>query len=109
MKTANIKEMFKGWFIGNFEPSVFKTKDFEVGMMFHPKGSHWDTHYHKESTEITLLLVGKMKIQNKIIDPGVIFTLEPFEIADPEFLEDCTVLVVKTPSVPGDKYIVEKK
>jgi len=109
MKIANLSDMFKGWFIGNFEPSVFKTKDFEVGIMHHPKGSSWDVHYHKEAIEITLLLSGKMKIQNKIIDSGVIFTLTPYEIADPEFLEDCKVLVIKTPSVPGDKYIVEKK
>lgn len=109
MKIANLSDMFKGWFIGDFEPTVLRTKDFEVGIMYHEKGSAWPTHYHKEATEITLLLSGRMKIQNKIIESGVIFTLEPYEIADPEFLEDCKVLVIKTPSVPGDKYTMENK
>ncbi len=32
---------------------------------------------------------------------------EPYEVADPIFLEDCEVLVIKTPSVPGDKFECE--
>ena len=31
-----------GWFVGNFEPSVFKTKNFEVGYLEHKKGDLWD-------------------------------------------------------------------
>lgn len=31
----------------------------------------------------------------------------PNDVAVPEFLTDCEVIVVKTPSVKGDKYIVE--
>ena len=37
---------------------------------------------------------------------GQVFILEPWEVADPIFLEDCKVLVIKTPSVKGDKYEV---
>jgi hypothetical protein len=48
-----------------------------------------------------------MKIQNQIIEEGDIFILSPYEIADPIFLEDCEVLIVKTPSVPGDKYEID--
>ncbi|GIU68975.1 MAG: hypothetical protein KatS3mg002_0211 [Candidatus Woesearchaeota archaeon] len=32
MKTAKLSEMTKGWFIGNFEPSLHKTNDVEVGV-----------------------------------------------------------------------------
>ena len=45
------------------------------------------------------------KLYNKIIK-GDIFILHPFEIADPIFLEDCTVLIIKTPSKPGDKFTI---
>jgi hypothetical protein len=45
-----------------------------------------------------------MIIQQTKIVPGDIFVLEPYEIADPQFLEDCVVLCVKIPSIPGDKY-----
>ena len=39
-----------------------------------------------------------MILQNKVLTSGDIFTLEPFEIADPEFLTDCEIICVKTPS-----------
>ena len=40
IKMNNIKNMTRGWFIGNFEPSVYKTKDFEVGYLTHNKGEN---------------------------------------------------------------------
>jgi hypothetical protein len=49
-----------------------------------------------------------MIIQNTELNAGDIFVIEKMEIADPVFLEDCKVLVVKVPSVPGDKIILEK-
>jgi quercetin dioxygenase-like cupin family protein len=106
MKKFNLEDMHKGWFVGNFEPAVFKTELFEVGTTFHPKGSSWDLHYHKKGTEITWLISGKMKIQETIVEAGEIFLIPPYEIADPEFLEDCRVLVIKTPSDTNDKYSV---
>ena len=98
--------MIRGWFIGDFEPSVFKTKDFEVGVLTHKKGEEWPKHYHKIATEYTVLLSGSMTICGELIEAGTIFILEPGEVADPVFHEDCTVIVVKTPSVIGDKYVV---
>lgn len=106
MKTAKINDMVRGWFIGDFEPSVLRTKDFEVGILSHKKGEIWAAHYHKIATEYNILISGKMYIQGTYIEPGTIFILEPNEIGDPIFLEDCTVVTVKTPSVIGDKYNV---
>jgi len=100
----NINRMFRGWFIGDFEPSVLKTKNFEVGVLIHKKGELWPKHFHKEAVEYNCLLDGKMMVHGKIIEPGTIFIFDKTEIADPVFLEDCRVLVVKTPSVIGDKY-----
>ena len=48
-----------------------------------------------------------MQIQDQILVEGDIFIFSPYEIADPVFLEDCEVLIVKTPSVPGDKYEIK--
>ena len=45
-----------------------------------------------------------MTIQGKELNSGDIFVLEPYEVADPIFLEDCNLIVVKTPSIPGDKF-----
>jgi quercetin dioxygenase-like cupin family protein len=108
MIVSDIKDMFRGWFIGNFEPSIFKSKDFEVGILFHSKGEKWPKHYHKEAVEINVLLTGKMIINEKLLLPGNIFLIEKNEIADPEFLEDCTIVCVKSPSIPGDKYEVKE-
>ena len=106
MDIIKMETMMGGWFIGNFEPSAYKTDQFEVCYKHHLKGEKWDTHYHKEGTEINYLVNGKMIIQNKELNTGDIFILKPYEIADPIFVEDCTVLIVKTPSVSGDKYII---
>jgi len=106
MLKEKLSNMIRGWFIGDFEPSVFKTKDFEVGVLTHKKGEEWPKHYHKIATEYTVLLSGSMTICGELIEAGTIFILEPGEVADPVFHEDCTVIVVKTPSVIGDKYVV---
>lgn len=101
-----MKDMKGGWFIGDFEPTTYKTNQFEVCYKYHSKGEKWDTHYHKMGTEINYLVKGKMTIQNRDLSEGDIFILKPYEIADPVFLEDCIVLIVKTPSIPGDKFNV---
>jgi len=106
MLKEKLSNMTRGWFIGNFEPSLLKTKDFEVGILTHKKGEEWPKHYHKIATEYTVLISGSMTICGELIEPGTIFILEPDEIADPIFHEDCTVVVVKTPSVIGDKYVI---
>ena len=104
MKKTNIKEMFRGWFVGNFEPSAFKTEQFEVGILTHKKDEKWAKHYHKIATEINCLISGKMTINGIEINEGDIFILEPSEPAEPIFLQDCKLVVIKTPSVIGDKY-----
>lgn len=104
----DLKNMFRGWFVGNFEPSIYKTDQFEVGVLFHPKGEKWPKHFHKEAVEINVLISGKMILNGEELTPGNIFLIEKNEIAEPEFLEDCTIICVKSPSVPGDKYEVKE-
>lgn len=100
-------DFFKGgWFIGNFSPAMLRTDQFEVCYKYHTKGEAWPAHYHKLGTEYNLLVRGKMKMHDQILEAGTLFIMERYEVADPEFLEDCEVLIIKTPSVPGDKYEV---
>ena len=108
MIVKNIKDMVGGWFVGDFEPTAYKTKDFEVSYKLHPKGQEWDIHYHTDVTEINYVIKGKMILQNTELKTGDIFILNPFEIADPEFIEDTEIICVKTPSV-NDKISVLKK
>ena len=99
--------MVGGWFVGDFEPSSYKTKDFEVCYKYHSKGEIWDTHYHKKATEINLLVKGSMKINGVTLKEGLIFIIDPFYISTPEFLEDCELVVIKTVSDQNDKYLVK--
>ena len=57
-------------------------------------------------TIIKLLLRGTMIMQGRTMKSGDIFVLEPGEVADPIFVEDCEVIIIKSPSVVGDKYIL---
>jgi quercetin dioxygenase-like cupin family protein len=106
MIKTKLSDYFRGWFIGNFNPSIYKTEDFEVGVLEHKKGEYWQPHYHKEAVEINVVLSGKMTLNGVEMNVGDIFRIEKNEVARPEFLEDCKILVVKTPSVIGDKYNV---
>ena len=106
MQITRLENYKEGWFIGDFEPSSFKTKDFEVGYKLHKKGEHWDAHYHEKITEINFLISGKMTIQNQVLHSGDVFVIYPKETADPVFLEDCHLYVIKTPSIIGDKILI---
>lgn len=101
-----LNTMYRGWFIGNFEPSTHKTKDFEVGYLTHKKGEIWDVHYHKHMKEVNLLVKGKMILNDVELNENDIFVIDKEEIACPIFLEDCYIVVIKIPSVPGDKIIL---
>ena len=106
MNITKIADYVRGWFIGDFEPTVLRTKDFEVGVLSHHKGEQWASHYHKDSVEYNVLISGKMIIQGQELNSGDVFVFEKGEIADPVFLEDCTVVCVKVPSIPSDKFEV---
>lgn len=106
MKITRIEDYTRGWFVGDFEPSSYKTKDFEVGLLTHLKDEIWPMHYHKIATEINLLLEGEMILGGKKLTKGDVFVIEPGEVADPQFLTECKLVVIKTPSIPTDKYIL---
>jgi len=106
MHISKLSDTFRGWFIGDFEPSVLRTKDFEVGVLKHPKGEKWPAHYHVKATEYNVLISGAMTLNGIDLHAGDVFVIEPREVADPTFHEDCTIVCVKVPSDTTDKYIL---
>lgn len=106
MKKYKVKDFTRGWLIGDFEPCIMRTKDFEVGILLHKKGEDWPKHYHKIADEHNVLISGKMEINGTHFEAGDIFTIEKGEVSKPTFHEDCMILVIKVPSVIGDKYEV---
>jgi quercetin dioxygenase-like cupin family protein len=106
MKTAQLQNMLKGWFVGNFEPSLYKTNEVEVGVKYYDKGAHEQKHYHKVSLEITTIVSGEVKMNDKFFKAGDIVILEPNEPTDFTSITDSTTVVVKIPSVKDDKYLI---
>lgn len=106
MDVFNINQMSGGWWGGNFQPACFQSSNFEVCHATHTSGQYWQPHYHKIATEYNLLINGRMLMHDKEIKASEIFVLKPYEIANPVFLEDCCLTVIKSPSVKGDKYLI---
>lgn len=106
MKTAKLEDMVKGWFVGNFEPTLMKTNDAEVAVKEYKKGDYEDRHYHKIATEITVIIQGRVKMNGVEYKKGDIIVMEPNESTDFECLEDGTQnVVVKCPGANNDKYL----
>jgi len=122
MKVLPLNLFYRGWFIGDFDPSIVRTDQFEIACLKLPKGYIGDKHYHKIATEYNLLVYGKIKIKhtwtvlnghtNEIINindeltvsGGNIFIFYPNEVSDVEYLEDSCVITIKVPSAKDDKY-----
>jgi len=106
MKLHKLKDMFKGWIVGNFEPSLYKTDDVEVAVKNYKTGERDEKHYHKIATEITIISDGKVLMNGTLYSTGDIITIEPGEATDFEALTDTITTVVKLPCVKDDKYLV---
>ena len=106
MKRHKLKDMFRGWVVGNFEPSLYKTDDVEVAVKNYKAGDKEEKHYHKIATEITIISDGKVIMNGNLYGSGDIVTIEPGEATDFEALQDTITTVIKLPCVKDDKYIV---
>lgn len=98
--------MVRGWFIGDFEPTLFRTRDVEIAVKNYLLGDREQAHYHKVSTEFTVVLKGKMKFNNTVVGEGQIVKVLPGEVISFECLESGTTVVVKLPGTVDDKYVV---
>ncbi len=104
MEKYNIEKFKKGWFIGDFIPSLFQTNLFEAALKQYNKGQKEDKHYHKIATEFTLVVTGKIKINDVEVNANEVIKIEPNEWAEFEALEDSSTVVIKIPSLSTDKY-----
>ena len=105
MKVAKLDQMIKGWFVGNFDPTLIQTEDVEVAVKKYTAGDYEDRHYHKIATELTVIVSGKVKMNNQEFSSGDIIVINPFEDTDFEAIEDTVTTVVKFPGASNDKYL----
>ena len=108
MYSDRLENMTKGWFIGNFEPSLMKTNDVEAAVKHYKKGDSEQPHYHKIATEFTVIISGRIRMFGKEWGEGSIIVAEPGDVTGFEALEDTVNAVVKIPGANNDKYTAEE-
>ncbi|WP_430428593.1 hypothetical protein [Maribacter litoralis] len=104
MEKKSLLEMTKGWVVGNFEPTAYRTNHVEVAVKRYKKGEFENSHYHKVATEITTIVSGKVKMNNKIYIEDDIIVINPLESTDFFALENTVTTVIKIPGANNDKY-----
>ena len=107
LERHKLDEFTRGWFVGNFSPTLIQTEAAEVAVQRYPAGAHEARHYHKVATELTMLVAGQARMNGEEIAVGEIIRIPPGTPADFEALTDVMTLVVKVPSVKGDKYLCD--
>jgi quercetin dioxygenase-like cupin family protein len=105
VNTYKLNDMTKGWFVGNFTPTVYSTNEVEVAVKRYKAGDHESTHYHKLATEITVINDGEVKMNGTVYKAGTIIVIEPNQPTDFLAITDVTTTVVKIPGANNDKYI----
>ena len=108
MRKEHLNQMTKGWFVGNFSPTVYCTNDCEVAVKIYQQGDYEQKHYHKIATEITVIIEGKVRMFGNVYEKGDIIIAEPNDVTDFEALEKTVNVVVKIPGVNNDKYLMEE-
>jgi quercetin dioxygenase-like cupin family protein len=106
MIVRSLHNMVGGWIVGNFEPTCLKTAACEVACKHYEAGAAEAAHVHRVATELTLVAAGRVAMNGRTFSAGDIVVLEPGEATDFRALEKTTTVVVKMPSVIGDKYLV---
>lgn len=108
MRTEKLDSMIRGWFIGNFTPTLYNTNDVEIAVKQYRAGDVEKAHYHKIATEFTVVVAGRVRMDGIEHIQGDIIVVEPGDVMDFEALEDSINVVVKIPGVNNDKYVVEE-
>lgn len=106
VKVHNLNDFIKGWFLGNFDPSLLKTQEFEVGIKKYQSGDTEQPHFHKIATEYTVIIQGRAEFNGKIYEKDEIVVVEPRDVISFKALTDLITVVVKIPGASNDKYLI---
>ena len=104
MDYHKLADMFRGWFVGDFNPTLLRTRDVEVAVKTYAAGASEDAHVHKVATEITVIVVGSARIGGHTLHAGDIVVVHPGEACAFQALTEVVTTVVKIPGATNDKY-----
>lgn len=106
MQVKKLSDMRGGWFVGSFKPSCLALDQCEVAVKQYAAGDTEPRHVHLIAEELTLVVSGRVKLNDMELGPGDIACISPGEPACFSVIEDAVTVVVKSPSVPSDKHLV---
>ena len=92
--------------MGNFNPTLHFTSDFEVGVKFFNAGDIEPAHKQILATEITIVIDGVIRLGQNTYTRGDIIEIPPQEVADFESLSPSSLVCIKFPSLPNDKVVI---
>ncbi len=104
---SRIEDFTKGWFVGNFTPTLLATNDVEVAIKTYTRGEREGAHHHRVATEITAVISGRVAMLGRELGPGEVVLIPPGTSTAFEALEDSVTVVVKHPGANHDKYVDE--
>jgi quercetin dioxygenase-like cupin family protein len=104
LEIFHLDKTVKGWFVGDFSPAALRTNAAEVAVKRYKAGDREASHFHKIAAEVTLVLEGTVEMCGRRLSDGDIIKLAPGEVTDFLAVTDATTVVVKLPSIAGDKY-----
>jgi hypothetical protein len=103
MKVGSVYDFLDGWIVGNFVPSLLKTDQIEVALKRFKAGDQHPCNFQMRSTEVTLVVEGRVELNGIVLGRDEYLRLEPREHASFRALEDSTLVAIKFPSIPDDK------
>ena len=105
MKVVRLENFVGGWFVGDFIPSVLRTKDFEVSIKHFAAGDVEPFHHQAQATELTAIIDGRCRMAERTLSAGDIVVIEPLETVDFEALTAVALVAIKFPSLTEDKVL----
>lgn len=109
MKKHSLDDMTRGWFVGDFNPTLLRTRAVEIAVMRYKAGDAEDKHFHKIATELTVVTQGEVEMNDLRYVSGDIIIIEPGEVTDFRAVTDAVTTVVKIPGAVNDKYLFNEE
>lgn len=103
MILGKVADYTRGWFIGDFEPSLVRVQQFETCYKSFKAGDKELPAVQVVATELTLVVHGEAMINGTVLKEGDLCLVLPGESSDFFALTDCKVIGIKFPSVANDK------
>ncbi|SCY71446.1 WavE lipopolysaccharide synthesis family protein [Butyrivibrio sp. INlla14] len=102
MKQICLREMKKGYFIGDFEPNILRSKDVEICIRGASKYTLDAAYYRRNDKRVIYINQGKIDIDGRIFGKGDAIMFEPGEVINIFALTNVEMIAMNFPGTKGD-------